>query len=212
MGFDSLWRKRIAKMAVATGSKNCADMCSGTGETAAYLGKYMPKDVTITSVDFCPEMQAEAKNKAIAKRIDFVIADIKELPFPDCHFDLITMSFATRNINLSKEILIKSFAEYHRVLKPGGHFINLETSQPPNSTIRKLVHLYINLFIKRIGQKISGSKKGYAYLANTIPRFYSAKELAKIIKDAGFIKVSFKHLLFGTAAIHHAIKQKSDSR
>ena len=208
MGFDTVCRKRIAKMAAQTGSIKVADMCSGTGETAAYLCKYMPENRSITAVDFSPEMLAEAKKKPTANRIEFVISDIKELPFPDNHFDLVTMSFATRNINLNKKVLIRSFAEYHRVLKPDGHFINLETSQPRNAIIRKLVHLYVSTFIKRIGQKISGSKTGYAYLANSIPRFYSAEELSQIMKDAGFDKVYFKRLLFGVAAIHHAVKEK----
>ncbi len=205
MGFDTIWRKRIAKMAANIDGAKVADLCSGTGETAAYLCEYMP-DAKITAVDFSPEMLAEAKKKPAADRIEFVISDIKELPFPDNHFDIVTMSFATRNININKEILTRSFTEYHRVLKPRGHFINLETSQPRNAFIRKLDHLYINLFIKRIGQKISGSKTGYAYLADTIPRFYSAEELAQIMKDAGFITVDFKRLLFGAAAIHHAVK------
>ncbi len=209
MGFDRVWRKRIAKLAAKTGSMTVADMCSGTGETAAYLCKYMPKSASITAVDFSPEMLAEAKKKPAAKRIDFVIADIKELPFPDNHFDLVTMSFATRNINFNKEILTRSFAEYHRVLKPGGHFINLETSQPRNPIIRKLTHLYVNIFIKRIGQKMSGSKVGYAYLANSIPRFYTAQELAQIMQNAGFSKVDYTQLLFGVAAIHHAVKKQA---
>ena len=207
-GFDTVWRKRIAKMAAKTGSTKVADMCSGTGETAAYLCKSMPANTSITAVDFSPEMLAEAKKKPAADRIEFVISDIKELPFPDNHFDLVTMSFATRNINLNKEILTRSFTEYHRVLKPGGHFINLETSQPRNAIIKKLVHLYVNTFIKRIGQRLSGSKTGYAYLANSIPRFYSAEELAQIMQDAGFVTADFKRLLFGAAAIHHAIKAK----
>jgi len=209
LGLDTVWRKRIAKLASTIKPETCVDMCSGTGETAAYLSKYLPQETKITAVDFSPEMLAEAKKKPMAHKVEFVISDIKNLPFPDNQFDLVTMSFATRNINLDKETLTSSFAEYYRVLKPGGHFINLETSQPPNAIIRKLVHLYINIFIKRIGQKISGSKTGYAYLANSIPRFYSAEELAQIMKDAKFEKVNFKRLLFGVAAIHHAVKTET---
>jgi len=117
------------------------------------------------------------------------------------------MSFATRNINVSKEILIQSFAEYHRVLKPGGRFVNLETSRPPFSPIRKGFDLYVKLFVKQIGGRISGSRRAYAYLAGTIPRFYPAEELADIMKQAGFEDVTFQRLLFGAAAIHQAEKR-----
>ena len=43
MGFDTIWRKRIAKLAAKTGSIKTADMCSGTGETAAYLSEFFGK-------------------------------------------------------------------------------------------------------------------------------------------------------------------------
>jgi ubiquinone/menaquinone biosynthesis C-methylase UbiE len=62
------------------------------------------------------------------------------------------------------------------------------------------------LIVKRLGSGISGSKAGYAYLAQTIPRFYNAGELAEIIRRAGFAKVSTHPMLFGVAAVHKAVK------
>jgi demethylmenaquinone methyltransferase/2-methoxy-6-polyprenyl-1,4-benzoquinol methylase len=173
---------------------------------AVCLYGLMPKGTSIKAVDFSPDMLAEARKKPEAKFIEFVTADTSALPFPGEHFDLITMSFATRNINLNRETLVRSFAEFYRVVKPGGRFVNLETSQPSNSIIRNCFHLYVKLIVKRVGYKMSGSRRGYAYLAATIPRFYSTEELADIMREAGFEKVTFKRLLFGVAAIHHATK------
>ena len=68
------------------------------------------------------------------------IKDARELTFDDNIFDLITISFATRNINLNRDTLIQSFSEFYRILKPGGYFINLETSQPSLLLIKKLFH------------------------------------------------------------------------
>ena len=116
------------------------------------------------------------------------------------------MSFAARNINLSREILVQSFAEYYRVLKPGGQFVNVETSQPSVRLIRKCFHTYIKLSVKVIGGRISKSKDAYTYLATTIPRFYPAEELADIMRQAGFEKVTFQKYLFGAVAIHRAGK------
>jgi demethylmenaquinone methyltransferase/2-methoxy-6-polyprenyl-1,4-benzoquinol methylase len=127
---------------------------------------------------------------------------VKDLPFEDNSIDLITMSFATRNINFNKDTLIKCFSEYHRVLKPGGRFVNLETSQPTIRFIRTLFHLFIKLFVSKIGTIISGSQDGYLYLSKTIPRFYNASELANILQLAGFTDVTFKRLILSIAAIH----------
>ena len=204
LGFDIVWRRRAAKIASMAGAGQWADMCTGTGEMAICLDRLAPEGTRIQAVDFSPAMMAEASKKPEAEHIDFVPANIKALPFPDESINLITMSFATRNINLNREAMIQSFAELYRVLKPRGRFVNLETSQPPLSVVRKCFHLYVKLFVNRIGSRISRSKTGYVYLAKTIPRFYPAEVLADIMRQAGFKEVTFQRLLFGVAAIHQA--------
>jgi demethylmenaquinone methyltransferase/2-methoxy-6-polyprenyl-1,4-benzoquinol methylase len=206
LGLDIVWRKRAARVAALAGGREWADMCTGTGEMAVYLNRLAPKGTKIHAIDFSGPMMAEAAKKPEAEHINFVVSDIKALPFSDESFDLITMSFATRNINLSKDVLIQSFAEFYRVLKPGGRFVNLETSRPSFLPVRICFHLYVKLFVGPIGSRISGSRTGYAYLANTIPRFYDAEELADIMYQTGFQKVTFKKLLFGVAAIHQGMK------
>jgi demethylmenaquinone methyltransferase/2-methoxy-6-polyprenyl-1,4-benzoquinol methylase len=205
-GFDIMWRKKAAKMAAATHGDLWADMCTGTGETAIYLKQFAQRETRIYGIDFSMPMMFEAVQKQKADQIRFIASDIKALPFSDKSFDLITISFATRNLNVTKESLMQSFREFYRILKPGGHFINLETSQPPYLLFRKGFHLYLKLFVRLLGSAISGSKTAYAYLAKSMTFFYTAEELADIIKQAGFDKVVFQRLLFGTAAIHHSRK------
>jgi len=206
VGRDIVWRRRAAKIAATANGYQWADMCTGTGEMAANLSRLAPEGTKIYGIDFSEPMLEYAKKKPEAARINFVVSDIKQLPFPDDNFDVLTMSFATRNINLSKDILIKSFSEFYRVLKPGGRFVNLETSRPSFWPVRKFFHLYVKLFVKSIGTRISGAGNAYTYLATTIPRFYSAQELADIMLSAGFDEVTFKQYLFGAVAIHQAMK------
>jgi len=205
-GLDIIWRKKAAGIAAASGGDRWVDMCTGTGETACYLSRLASDRTKIYAVDISKPMMAVAMKKPEAVNIEFVVSDVKTLPFPDNYFDLITISFATRNINLSKEILIKTFTEFNRVLKPGGRFVNLETSQPSSLLIRFFFHLYIKLLVKFVGELISGSRQGYSYLSNTIPRFYPAEELKDILSTAGFKTVEYKKLLLGIAAIHQGVK------
>ena len=205
-GFDRLWRKKAARQAVASGGVQWADMCTGTGEMAANLSRLASGETTVYAVDISTHMMIEARKKPEAQNINFVVSDVKDLNFPDESLDLITISFATRNINLSKDVLTKTFAEFHRVLKPGGRFVNLETSQPKISLIRNFFHFYVKLVVKPVGGLISGSQKAYAYLTHTIPRFYPPDELSAIMSNAGFEKVTWRKLLFGIAAIHQGTK------
>jgi len=205
-GLDTLWRNRAAKMAVKAGGTHWIDVCSGTGEMAVYLSRLSQNSTSIFAVDFSLPMLKKAVAKPEGTDIKFVLADIYDLPFPDKTFDLVTISFATRNINLNRDKLIHSFKEFYRILKPGGRFLNLETSQPSLGVINKLFHLYVKLFVKQIGNFISGSKYSYAYLSRTIPRFYSAEDLKNIMIQAGFNQVDIQKLMLGVAAIHQGIK------
>ena len=206
LGLDVLWRKRAARVAAQAGGARWADVCTGTGETAALLCRLAPEGTTVYALDLTPLMIAEATKKPEAEQIRFTVSDVRALPFPDQSLDLITISFATRNINLSKDILVQTFAEFHRVLRPGGRFINLETSQPPSRIVRRGFHLWVKLFVRSIGSWVSGSRRAYTYLGHTIPRFYPAEELADLMRRAGFRNVTYQRLLFGVAAIHQGAR------
>ena len=136
------------------------------------------------------------------------MADVSHLPFRDNSFDAITISFATRNLNINHDNLLKCLREFHRVLKPSGQFVNLETSQPKFAPIRWMFHLYVKATVGPIGRLVSGSDTAYTYLSHSICHFYSAEELDEIIRQAGFCEVSFNRMLFGATTIHKAIKQE----
>lgn len=206
LGQDVSWRSMAARFAALEGGTRWMDVCSGTGEMAVNLGGLAGGKTTVVATDFSAPMIKKASSKPESDSISFTIANATNLPFPDDTFDLVTISFATRNINVSRGSLIQCFQEFNRVLKPGGRFVNLETSQPESHILRRLFHLYVRLFVRRAGLLISGSRSGYTYLSNTIPRFYGAEELADIIRQAGFEPVNYKQMLFGVAAIHKGIK------
>jgi demethylmenaquinone methyltransferase/2-methoxy-6-polyprenyl-1,4-benzoquinol methylase len=205
LGLDILWRKNAAA-AVKKGPGLWLDICSGTGEMAHYLAR-SNAGATIVSADFSPEMLAVSRRRNLNARVLFTLTDAGRLSFADHSFDLVTISFATRNIDSNRARLLAHFSEFNRVLRPGGLFLNLETSQPRCPLIKSLFHAYIRLTVRSIGTWISGSKAGYRYLSHTIPRFYSAPRLSEILLEAGFERVEVKNYLFGVAALHKAIKQ-----
>lgn len=205
-GLDVVWRRKAAKVAAIGGGTRWMDMCSGTGQTAMYLRRLAGENTMVAAADFSLPMLRKATVKPEADRIAFILADARALPFRDGTFDLITISLATRNIYVHRESLVRCLREFYRILRPGGRFVNLETSQPPSRPVRRLFHLYVRLAVRHIGYIISGSRAGYAYLAHTIPRFYSADAFSDIVHQAGFGKVHFYPMTFGVAAIHKAVK------
>ncbi|MEW6034130.1 MAG: ubiquinone/menaquinone biosynthesis methyltransferase [Chloroflexota bacterium] len=205
-GLDILWRRKAAALAAKGGGARWIDMCSGTGEMAMNLSRQSRGNSMVLAADCTSQMLKQAMTKSGAGEVNFILADARALPFHDGTFDLITISFATRNINVNREALLQCLREFHRILKPEGRFVNLETSQPRSRLVRRLFHLYVRLVVRDVGNLLSGSRAGYVYLSNTIPRFYGAEEFADIIRQSGFAHVDFQRLLLGVTAIHKAEK------
>lgn len=204
-GMDSVLRRKAAGIVAENGGARWLDVCTGTGDMALNLRK-LNRKASIIGIDFSYPMLKKAIKKSDKKNVAFILGDVSSMPFQDSSFGAVVISFATRNINYSSEHLQSSIHEFHRILKPGGVFVNLETSQPSLRIIKILFHTYVKLIFKRIGYYISGSKAGYAYLSHTIPRFYNPVELSGLIQKAGFENLTFQSKMCGTAAIHKAVK------
>ena len=72
-------------------------------------------------------------NKKIKKlnlenKITLIQADALQLPFSNNYFDIVTIGYGLRNL----KNLDSGLKEIHRVLKPKGQFVCLESSQPTN--------------------------------------------------------------------------------
>lgn len=205
LGLDRSWRRRAVKLMVPRPGERRLDVCCGTGETILLLEGAAPAELAV-GADFSENMLRLAASKPEAASIHWVRCEAGALPFAERTFDLVTVTFATRNLQSSASGLDGCFREFWRVLKPGGRFVNLETSQPPNALTRWVFHQYVALGVPLAARLLSGARAGYAYLAASIPRFHGAEELAQVLRRVGFAQVTFERLLFGVAAVHVAVK------
>lgn len=203
LGLDLRWRREAARLALATQPERVLDVCCGTGDLSVEISRLSRGRTAVTGFDFNKEMLSKARGKA--PEAVFLLGDAGALPFPDETFDVLTISFATRNLGRGGGLL-KYFVEFRRVLKPGGVFVNLETSQPDSRFIRFLFHAHVGLMTSLVNLVFPETKAAYSFLAGTIAAFNPPEELAEIILEAGFSKVETRRLLFGAVAIHRAEK------
>jgi demethylmenaquinone methyltransferase/2-methoxy-6-polyprenyl-1,4-benzoquinol methylase len=198
---DKRWRGSVAKELCATlrsGEARILDVACGTGDLSLTL--FENCGARVVGVDFCRPMLDIAKLKASrwGIRLPLVEGDALDLPFMDGSFEATTIAFGLRNLTSIEA----GFKELLRVLKPGGWVAVLEFSKPKTPVLRSLFKIYFTKLLPWFGGLISGSKSAYQYLPNSVSRFPDQKQLASIMKEAGFEEISFQNLTGGIAALH----------
>ena len=143
-----------------------------------------------------------AGGTGVASNVRFVQADAEKLPFPDNHFDCITIAFGLRNVTHKDQAL----ASMLRVLKPGGRLLVLEFSKPTNPLVSKAYDAYSFGFLPLMGKLVAGDADSYRYLAESIRMHPDQQTLKAMMEETGFARVTFHNMTGGVVALHRGIK------
>ena len=202
---DTWWRKKtIALFQPQWKRRNeqiILDLCSGTLDLSLQIIKNSKPHIKVVALDFCFEMLQEGKKKIPANwrnRISLVCADIEHLPIRDNVAGGAVMGFGLRNL-IDRQ---KGLKQIKRALKPLAELAILEFSQPTSRFFQALYYLYFLHILPMIGGLISGNTYAYKYLPASVLKFYTPKQLQKILQQVGFGKVRFSLLTGGIAALH----------
>ena len=89
-----------------------------------------------------------------------------------------------------------------RVTAPGGAVVALEITQPALPGWREAFRLYFHHVVPAVGAIVSGDRAAYTYLPQSVDRFVSPHDLARLMADAGLRDVRVRRLGLGTVTIH----------
>ncbi len=201
---DEVWRKKAARVLLEGEPEKVLDLCTGTGDLALHLAKRAKSSTEVLALDYSKPMLEVAKSKASGQQIsnvDFLHGDAAAMPFSDAAFDGVGIAFAFRNLTYKNPDTPIFLREILRVLKPGGQFVAVETSQPSNGLLRGLYHFYMRFVTVPLGGLLSGHRGAYHYLAHSAILYYRPQELKNLLLEAGFSQVKQKPLLGGIAAL-----------
>jgi demethylmenaquinone methyltransferase/2-methoxy-6-polyprenyl-1,4-benzoquinol methylase len=157
----------------------------------------------VLGTDFCEEMLDHARDRGLRDR---VVADALDLPFDDESFDVVTAAFGLRNM----EDWSAGMREMVRVGRPGGVVLVLDFSLP-RGLLRRPYSIYLNKVLPRIAGLITGQRDAYEYLAGSIERFPSGKDMLELFEKAGLIEPSWIPLTGGIASIYTGQVPAGDS-
>lgn len=204
-GLDRLWRRATVRMAELKPEDRALDLCAGTGDLTLALA-VQGRPAAVVGSDFVPAMLEVAERKLERyhgdAEVQFCIADAQSLPFEDASFDVVTVAFGVRNL----PDRAANFREVLRVLRPGGRYLILEFSTPPNRVWRALYRFYNRTVVPLLGALVAGDRKSYQYLNESILRFPDQSHLAAELRHAGFTDATWRNLTGGIVAVHRASK------
>jgi demethylmenaquinone methyltransferase/2-methoxy-6-polyprenyl-1,4-benzoquinol methylase len=204
MGTDFYWWWRMARASGAAPGRRYLDVAAGTGDSSLALAR---RGAEVISTDFTQEMLRLGPAKFRRKGLDTLVwasagADAQHLPFREGAFDGITICYGIRNV----EDRARAYAEFLRVLKPGGRLTILEFSRPRWALLRILYDTYSRRILPRVGGWISGDPGAYTYLPDSIRAFPDQPSLAAELQKAGFRGVAWTNLTGGIVALHQGTK------
>jgi len=181
------------------------DVCAGTNVIGIELLKREPT-LDVHAADRSTAMQEVGARRAGAHgfHIKSFIGDAHRLPFPDHHFDVVTLQWATRHLRVM-EVL----SEINRVLKPGGRFYHCDMVRPANPFVKEAYCLYLTAcvaFISWAFRSGPAALRCRRYFTDAIRLFYSTDEFSRLLTETGFSGVVGKSVLLGTVAFHRARK------
>lgn len=178
------------------------DLAGGTGDVAFRVVRAGGEGTRAIVADINTEMlevgRGRARKAGLDTRVEFTEANAESLPFPDAHFDAVTIAFGIRNVPR----IPLALAEMRRVLKPGGRALVLEFSQVDIPMLDKLYELYSFRLIPEIGRRVAGDAEPYRYLVESIRRFPPPDLFARMMLEAGFGRVSYTSMTGNVVALH----------
>jgi len=203
MGMHRLWKAYTVTVANLHDGDQVLDIAGGTGDLAMAFAAKVGKSGQVVHTDINEAMLRTGRDRLVDTGVVLptLVCDAEKLPFPDHHFDLVSVAFGLRNMT-HKDVALK---EMNRVLRPGGRLLVLEFSKVAKP-LEKVYDWYSFKVLPRLGQMVAGDSASYQYLAESIRMHPGQEELKTLMKSNGFGHVDYHNLSGGLVALHAGIK------
>jgi demethylmenaquinone methyltransferase/2-methoxy-6-polyprenyl-1,4-benzoquinol methylase len=219
MGQVRLWRQRVKRILAPLPGERVLDLAAGTGTSSEVFAS---AGADCVACDFSLGMLTSGKGRlgspgaadgsqragsadtgpgaTVRKggRVAFAAGDAMRLPFRENSFDAVTISFGLRNVHGTQAAL----EEMYRVTRPGGRLVVCEFSRITVPPVDMLYRRYLTGVLPAIARRVARNPVAYEYLAESITDWPAQRELADVIRAAGWSSVRWRNVTLGVVAIH----------
>jgi demethylmenaquinone methyltransferase/2-methoxy-6-polyprenyl-1,4-benzoquinol methylase len=190
-GFGQRYRRDALRRAGVAPGMRVLDVATGTGLVAREALALTERRGTVVGVDPSAGMLREARQVGYLSVRGFGEA----LPFASGAFDFLSMGYALRHLS----DLGTAFAEYRRVLRPGGRLLVLEITAPASGLRRWLTRQYMQRVVPRLARAATRRATGgqlMEYYWDTIARCVPPATILDALAASGFAGVH-RHVVHG---------------
>ena len=202
-GLHRAWKAYTVMVANLREGNRVLDIAGGTGDLSLAFSKKVGTTGQVVHTDINEAMLRVGRDRLINKGVVLptLVCDAEKLPFPDNHFDVVSVAFGLRNMTHKDEAL----KEMNRVLKPRGRLLVLEFSKIAKP-LEKIYDWYSFKVLPKIGQLVANDSASYQYLAESIRMHPGQQELKELMLNTGFGHVDYHNMSGGVVALHVGIK------
>ena len=202
-GLHRAWKAYTVMVANLREGSQVLDIAGGTGDLSLAFAKKVGTTGRVVHTDINEAMLRTGRNRLIDAGVILptLVCDAEQLPFPDAHFDVVSVAFGLRNMTHKDEAL----AEMRRVLAPGGRLLVLEFSR----VWKPLAGAYDAFsfgVLPAMGAIVARDAASYRYLAESIRMHPDQQTLADMMSAVGFRRVRYFNLTAGVVALHEGVR------
>ena len=203
VGLHRLWKRFAVSVSGVRKGQRVLDVAGGSADLSRLFLKQVGSSGQVVLTDINNAMLRVGRDRLLDAGITTPVTqcDAEQLPFPDNHFDCVSIAFGLRNVTRKDAAL----REMHRVLKPGGRVIVLEFSKVAKP-LEKIYDAYSFKLLPKLGQLIANDADSYRYLAESIRMHPGQEQLKQMMLAAGLESVEYFNLTGGVVAVHRGYK------
>ncbi|WP_218510306.1 class I SAM-dependent methyltransferase [Variovorax sp. dw_308] len=200
LGTGARYRRMALQRAGLRAGDKVIDVGIGTGLVAREALGLIGSSGSLVGVDPSPGMLGQVSLPGVQLKV----GRAEQLPCADNEADFLSMGYALRHVS----DVGQTFAEFHRVLRPGGRLVILEISRPESALGNTLLKAYMRTLVPVIARVVArqrGTSELWRYYWDTIEACIAPAQVVAALQAAGFETVA-RHKEVGIFSEYTAVK------